>query len=87
MKQESREFYSCEVQWRIGCAEERPIPVKCDKCEHEFEEFEQIWSINQQGEYMSVFDGDWISKRLCDSCISWLMDENDNISEIESPFI
>ena len=67
---------NAQYDWRIGCAEERLVPVKCDKCGHEFEEFEQIWSINQQGEYMSVYDGDWICKKLCDSCLTSFLGNN-----------
>lgn len=58
----------------ICCAEQKPVPIRCDKCGHVFDENEQIWSINQQGEYGSIYDGDWISKRLCDSCVSWLVE-------------
>jgi len=57
----------------VCCAERKPIPIKCNKCGHEFQEDDQIWNINQQGEYGSIYDGEWISKRLCDNCIKDLM--------------
>ena len=58
----------------ICCAERRPIPVRCDKCGYVFEEDEQIWYINQQGQYGSMYDGDWLVKKLCDRCVEVLMD-------------
>lgn len=60
----------------VCCAEKRPVSIKCDKCNHMFEEDEQVWSINQQGEYNSIYDGDWICKRLCDRCVSWLIEDD-----------
>jgi len=60
----------------ICCAERRPVPIKCDKCGYVFSEDEQIWYINQQGQYGSVYDGDWICKKLCDRCVEVLMDDN-----------
>lgn len=48
----------------VCCAERKPVPVICNKCKHEFQEDEQIWYINQQGEYNSIYDGDWISKKI-----------------------
>ena len=60
----------------ICCAERRPIPVRCDRCGYVFSDDEQIWYINQQGQYGSVYDGDWVCKRLCDSCVEVLMDNN-----------
>jgi len=58
----------------ICCAESKPIPVRCDKCGYVFGEDEQIWYINQQGQYGSVYDGENISKKLCDSCVEILVD-------------
>lgn len=58
----------------VCCAERKPILVKCDKCGYVFQEEDQIWYINQQGEYESIYDGDWICKKLCDKCISWLIE-------------
>jgi len=60
----------------ICCAERKSIPVKCDKCGYVFGDEEQIWYINQQGQYGSMYDGDWICKRLCDNCVEVLMDDN-----------
>jgi len=59
----------------ICCAESKPIPVKCDRCEYVFSDGDQIWWINQIGEYGSVYDGENISKKLCDSCVKILIDE------------
>ena len=59
----------------ICCAESKPIPVTCDKCGYVFGDGDQIWWINQIGEYGSVYDGENISKKLCDSCVEILMDE------------
>ena len=58
----------------ICCAEGKPIPVRCDKCGYIFSEDEQVWYINQQGQYGSVYDGEWVCKRLCDRCVEILMD-------------
>ena len=59
----------------ICCAERKPIPVRCDKCGYVFSDDGQIWYINQQGQYGSVYDGDWLVKKLCDRCVEVLMDE------------
>lgn len=54
----------------IHTLEKKPLLLTCDKCGYEFEEYDPIWNINQQGQYGSMFDGDWICKRLCDDCVS-----------------
>jgi len=59
----------------ICCAERKPIPVRCDRCGCVFGDGDQIWWINQIGEYGSVYDGENISKKLCDSCVKILIDE------------
>ena len=59
----------------ICCAERKPIPIRCNKCGYVFEDGEQVWEINQQGQYGSIYDGDWLVKKLCDRCVEVLMDE------------
>jgi predicted Zn-ribbon and HTH transcriptional regulator len=54
----------------IHTNEKTPVPEYCDKCGHVFDKDDQVWVINQKGQYGSVFDGDWICKRLCDDCVS-----------------
>lgn len=62
-----------DEQINICCAESRPALVKCDRCLHIFKDDEQIWIINQQGQYGSQFDSERISKKLCDDCIETLV--------------
>jgi len=62
------------ITYAIKTIEKPPIPIHCDKCGHQFKnEQDQIWFINQQGEYGSIHDGDWISKKLCDHCVTDLI--------------
>ena len=60
----------------ICCAERKPIPVRCDRCEYVFSDGDQIWWINQVGEYNSIHDNEVINKKLCDRCVEILMDGN-----------
>lgn len=57
----------------IHTTEKKLLPFHCDKCGHKFESNDPIWNINQQGEYGSIYDGDWISKKLCDDCVSFFI--------------
>jgi len=60
----------------ICCAEHKPIPVTCSKCGYVFGIEEQVWRIEQQGQYGSAYDGDWICKKLCDKCVSTLIESD-----------
>ena len=59
----------------ICCAERRPIPVRCDRCDYVFNNGDQIWYINQIGEYGSMYDGDVISKKICENCLEKFLGE------------
>lgn len=57
--------------WKIGCAEKRPVLPKCFKCGKEIREFEdQTWYIQQEGMYGSKYDGEIVSVKICDDCLS-----------------
>ena len=43
--------------------------VICDRCGKIIDENNQVWFINQLAEYGSIYDGDFISKEICDDCL------------------
>lgn len=59
----------------VHTIEKKPIPIHCDKCGYEFAEEDQMWFINQRGEWGSIHDGDLISVRLCDNCVSYFINK------------
>jgi hypothetical protein len=49
--------------------EEKPIIPRCDRCKKELDNNEQVWFINQMGEYnSSCRDGQNVQVKVCDSC-------------------
>jgi len=51
--------------------------VVCDRCKKEIvdDDYEQYWSISQYAGYGSQFDGEWISKQICDECLGEFLGE------------
>jgi len=65
----------------VCCMEARPVIPICDRCKKPLEN-EQVWFINQTGEYGSRFDSETINKRLCDDCLDEVFGIEDNINDI-----
>lgn len=73
---------SYDITYYIKTIEKKPTPIHCDKCGCEFKEEDQTWFIHQQGEWSSRYDGDWISKKLCDNCVmNFIGEVSDNSGE------
>lgn len=74
-------IYTDDFIISITTLEQKLSIPECDKCGHVFEEDQQIWRINQIGNFGSVHDSETINKKLCDCCVSILMDKDIDWSE------